>query len=149
MSSPVPNLIARSWVSRPLLAFVLTLTVPILLVMFSVRLLMTETYLQIEYNKPDFPPDTYGYSLADRLYYAPIAIRYLESDSGIELLGDLKKPDGTPFYNQRELEHMLDVKVVVRAAFSAMNLILLAFVLVGLLLRSTPAGRRRFWVACL
>jgi len=124
------------------LSILVTICVPILLVLISVRLVMSEPYLQIEYNKPDFPPDSYGFTQADRLRYAPYAVQYLINDAGIDYLGKLTFPDGTPFYNQRELQHMVDVKVVTRAAFGVLGgtLILLA-ILVAILIR-TPDGRR-------
>lgn len=122
------------WIARlrPALIILITLAVPVLLILISIRLLMTETYLQIEYHKPDFPADYYGFTLADRLYYAPFAVQYIENGAGIDYLGDLKKPDGTPFYNQRELDHMVDVKNVVRVAFAA--LLVTAILLAGLTL---------------
>src|SRR5690606_38200236 len=35
----------------------------------------------------------------------------------ISLLGDLRFANGTPMFSKRELQHMVDVKVVTRAAF--------------------------------
>lgn len=40
-------------------------------------------------------------------------MNYLTNDEGIEFLGDLKFPDGSPVYNERELHHMVDVKVAI------------------------------------
>ncbi len=97
---------------------VITLIYPLLLVLIAVRLVMTPLFLQFEYYRPDFPPDPYGFTLEDRLTYAPYALEYLVNDAGIEYLGDLRFDDGTPMYNERELRHMFDVKIVTQIAFA-------------------------------
>ena len=91
---------------------------PVALVLTNVRLIMSGVYLRYEYAKPDFPPDTYGFTQADRLRYAPIALAYLFNAEGIDFLGEQTFPDGSPQYNERELKHMADVKVVTRGAMA-------------------------------
>jgi hypothetical protein len=59
---------------------------------------------------PGFPADRYGFTTADRLYWADIAVDYLVNTAGIEFLADLRFEDGSPVYNERELKHMVDVK---------------------------------------
>ncbi|MBI4731837.1 MAG: DUF1461 domain-containing protein [Chloroflexi bacterium] len=78
--------------------------------------MLTHSFLQVEYRLPGFPPDNYGFSQADRLHYAPLALDYLLNTADISFLGDQTFPDGSPLYNGRELSHMLDVKNVVRPA---------------------------------
>jgi integral membrane protein (TIGR01906 family) len=118
----------------------ITLLVPISLTLGSVRLLMTGAYLQVEYNKADFPPDDYGFTLADRLHYAPVAVAYLVSGPD-NALSILTFPDGRAFYNSRELQHMADVRRVTQTAF-AIGVAILAFcLLIGLLLSRSASGR--------
>jgi integral membrane protein (TIGR01906 family) len=118
---------------------------PVALVLTNVRLIMSNAYLRYEYGKPDFPPDTFGFSQADRLRYAPIALAYLFNSAGIDFLGNQTFPDGTPQYNQRELKHMADVKVVTRGAMTVWiitGLIILAsVVLLGGRPETRPALR--------
>jgi len=90
--------------------------VPIVLVLTLVRMLLTEAFVRFEYSMPGFPADRYGFSTEDRLHWAPIALDYLLNDSGTEFLGDLRFADGRPVYNERELRHMDDVKLLVQAA---------------------------------
>jgi integral membrane protein (TIGR01906 family) len=90
------------------------------LVLANVRLIMSDVYLRYEYGKPGFPPDAYGFTQADRLRYAPIALGYLFNAEGIEFLGEQTFPDGTRQYNERELKHMADVKVVTRSAMAVL-----------------------------
>lgn len=103
---------------RNLLSWLVTILVPVILVLTGVRLMMSSAFLFIEYNLPGFPADRYGFTTADRLYWAEIAKDYLINTSGIEFLADLRFDDGSPVYNERELQHMLDVKKVVTAAMS-------------------------------
>lgn len=97
----------------------ITLATPLLLVMISIRLIMTPLFLQIEYTRPGFPEDFYGFTTEDRLQYAPFAIDYLMNGDGIDFLSNLDFPDGSAMYNARELRHMHDVKIVTQFAYAA------------------------------
>jgi integral membrane protein (TIGR01906 family) len=100
------------------LSWLVTILVPVALTLTFVRLMMTSVFLNIEYNMPGFPADTYGFTKADRLHWSKIAKDYLINDAGIEFLGDLRFSDGSPVYNERELGHMVDVKKVVQKALT-------------------------------
>jgi hypothetical protein len=50
---------------------------------------------------------------------ASYRLDYLVNDADISFLSDLEFEDGTPIYNQRELEHMHDVKVLVQQMLAA------------------------------
>ncbi len=91
---------------------------PVLLVLISVRMIMTPGFLEFEYNRPDFPEDVYGLTREQRLYYAPFAVEYLLNDAEITYLGELEFSDGTALFNSRELRHMRDVKTVTQIAFA-------------------------------
>ena len=91
---------------------VLAAALPLALVLINARLLMSNAYLRWEYNKPGFPEDSFGLTKEDRLRYAPLALAYLFNNAGIGFLGDQVFPDGAPLYNERELSHMVDVKLV-------------------------------------
>ena len=115
-----------------ILSWLVMLLVPVVLVMGAVRIVLNPWYLAFEYRTPGFPADTFGFSLQDRLEYAGLALDYLVNDAGIEFLGDLRFPEGvlvpepscshmddcTYLYNQRELKHMLDVRVVLSAVLN-------------------------------
>lgn len=124
-----------------LAAIVVTLTVPVCLALVSIRLLMTDTYLSIEYHKPDFPVDGYGLTLNDRLHYGVYAVNYLTNSTDISYLGNLKFPNGQPFFNSRELQHMADVKRVTQAALSIGLAVFVILVLLALLMGRSVAGR--------
>ena len=98
------------------LSSLVSLLVPVVLVLTAMRLMMTTAFLNFEYNLPNFPPDRYGFTTEERLYYSEFAVDYLLNSAGISYLGDLRFEDGTPVYNERELHHMVDVKNAVRIA---------------------------------
>ena len=101
-TSPEPKS-RNNWLYR-LLGWLVTLLTLVVLMLSAVRLLMVPAFLTFEYNTPNFPPDRYGFTTADRLYWSNIALDYLLNDAGIEFLGDLRFADGSPVYNQRELD---------------------------------------------
>lgn len=116
------------------------ITLPAFLVLSSVRLVATEIFLQIEYHRPGFPDDRFGFTLEDRLEYGRYAVRYLHNDAGIEYLGDLEI-DGEPLYNARELQHMEDVKTVAKAAFRVQLVLTLLLASAVIALAWKPATR--------
>jgi integral membrane protein (TIGR01906 family) len=95
---------------------IITLLIPVILVLLVVRLLLTPLYIQIEYRLPGFPVDSYGFTFEERLYWANISRLYLVTSNSIEYLADQQLDENTPLYNERELQHMYDVKVVIQAA---------------------------------
>ena len=96
--------------------WITTLLVPAVLILLAVRVLLTPLYINVEYRLPGFPDDSYGFSFDERLYWANISRQYMLNRDDIKFLADQKLNDGTPLYNQRELRHMYDVKVVLRGA---------------------------------
>lgn len=98
-------------------AWIVTLGVPLLLILGSVRLAMTPQFLSFEYHRPDMHEDPYGFTLEDRLRWGPLGIEYLVTGADISLLGDLRFENGNPLFSARELQHMVDVKTVTQGAF--------------------------------
>ena len=114
------------------LSWLVAILVLVVLVLTSVRLLLTPAFVQLEYRTPNFPPDPYGFTQQDRLYWSQIALEYLLNDEGIDFLEELVFEDGTQIYNARELKHMLDVKEVVQAALVAWYISIVSIFLLGL-----------------
>ncbi len=109
--------------TRPL-KWLVALMVPFLLILTVARLLFTPPSVQIVYRLPGFPEDVYGFTLEDRLHWSRISLEYLFNDAGIEFLADQQLPDGSPLYNQRELSHMVDVKVLFQQAMRVLSVLL-------------------------
>jgi integral membrane protein (TIGR01906 family) len=114
------------------LTWLVAILVPVMLILTSVRLLLTPAFVQVEYRTPNFPPDPYGFTQQDRLHWSMIALEYLLNDEGISFLEELEFEDGTQVYNAREFKHMLDVKEVVQSALIAWYISLASIFLLGL-----------------
>lgn len=102
---------------QAVLRWLVALLMPVVIVIFFIRLLFFPAFLHFEYNLPGFPQDRYGFTLEDRLYWSKIAVEYLVNDADISFLGDLRFADGSPVYNERELKHMVDVKIAIQITF--------------------------------
>jgi len=127
-------------------SWLIALIIPIVVILSVVRLVINPWYLVFEYHTPGFPADPYGFSLQDRLNYGRLAVDYLNNSADISFLGDLHFPSGqqapepscqfmtdcTHLYNDRELEHMLDVKNVVKGAMRMLEISILILALLAL-----------------
>jgi integral membrane protein (TIGR01906 family) len=114
------------------MSWVITLLTPFVLIMTSIRVLFAHWFLDLEYRAPGFPPDPYGFTLADRLHWGKLSMDYLFNSSGISFLADLKFADGTPIYNARELSHMLDVKNLLQVTLRLWYVALVVLVVLAL-----------------
>ena len=104
MNRPWPRLLQVAIVMALPLAFLTT----------ALRVTTTHWLVRWEYGKADFPPDPYGLPTEERIRLAEVCIDYLVTGAGIDLLADLET-EGRPAFNERELEHMVDVKRVLWA----------------------------------
>ncbi len=124
----------------------LTIIIPFLLIMASIRILINPFFLDYEYGLNNFPPDEFGLSTEDRLKWGKVSLDYLTNREGIQFLGDLQFADGEPLYNERELSHMLDVKLLVKAALNVWyGLLIFAFILLAFSWKNK--NHLRFWQA--
>ena len=103
MKKPSPNL-------AKVIALLIGALIPIALLLSATRLVLTDTFVQLEYRMPNFPADVYGMTMEERAQYAPIAMNFLLNDKDISYLAEQRFSDGSPQYNDRELRHMEDVK---------------------------------------
>jgi len=113
-----------------IISWIVSLIVPVVVVLTAVRLVLAPWYVEFEYRTPNFPADRYGFTRDERLRYSKIAIEYLLNDASISFLEEQRFPEGQQvpepscqymqdcalMYNERELQHMLDVKAVTQAA---------------------------------
>ncbi|WP_306341560.1 TIGR01906 family membrane protein [Sinomonas cellulolyticus] len=121
--------VARSKPAGPRVVQVLmAILLPFLLLIAAVRLVASPVFLWIEYYRPGFPGDGYGFTTDDRLTYGSYAVDYLANLSGPRYLGNLVFPSGDHLFTAGEVSHMADVKGVVFAAYAAGLVLLLFFV---------------------
>lgn len=129
-----------------IISILITLIIPFILIMTSVRILINPFFLDYEYNLPQFPPDPYGFSTEDRLKWGKISMDYLVNNEPDKYLANLTFEDGKPVYNEREVSHMLDVRNLVKNAIKAWYVLLIVLVVVGIAAWKT--GRMKiFWKA--
>lgn len=127
-------------------SWLVTLTIPLLLLMTSIRLLLNPLFLEIEYRTPNFPADPYGFTFEERLKWSKISLEYLLNDAGIDFLAELKFADGSPLYIDRELSHMLDVKILVQQMIVGWYVVLALLVVIALIAWQVK-GLPDFWTA--
>jgi len=88
--------------------------VPIIISGLSILILLSPMFMNLEYNRPNFPEDNYGFSTEERLIFGNQTRRYLVSSMSLDDLRELKFADGDQIYTESELTHLEDVKVVLR-----------------------------------
>jgi integral membrane protein (TIGR01906 family) len=93
--------------------------------MGAVRLFTLEWFPAWEYSRPSFPEDPLGMSNNERLRLAKACIRFLNLPYKSNLLVTLQYEDGSVVFNQRELSHMDDVKLVYDRMTISVSLIFL------------------------
>ncbi len=117
---------------------------PVILLVLAVRAVASPLFLWVEYNRPGFPGDGYGFSTDDRMTYGSYAVDYLTNWAGPRYLGDLVNRSGDSLFKDGEVSHMADVKLVILAAFGAgLLLIVLSVVAIAYLRRRSTGGVRR------
>ncbi len=98
-----------------ILRWLVVLAMPVFVSLLSARIMVNPWYARYEYAKPDFPPDPYGFTQAQRLDFGTTSINFLNSpqppEVAVRMLEDLRLP-GTemPLFNIYENSHMVDVK---------------------------------------
>ncbi|MDQ0665198.1 integral membrane protein (TIGR01906 family) [Arthrobacter ulcerisalmonis] len=122
----------------------LAIIYPVILLILAVRAVTSPLFLWVEYNRPGFPGDGYGFSTDDRMTYGSYAVDYLSNWAGPRYLGDLVHRGGDKLFKEGEVSHMADVKVVILSTFGAgALLLLLALIAILYLRRRSTGGIRR------
>jgi integral membrane protein (TIGR01906 family) len=117
---------------------------PLVLLVLAVRAVASPLFLWVEYNRPGFPGDGYGFSADDRMTYGSYAVDYLSNWSGPRYLGELVNRSGDALFQEGEVSHMADVKLVILSTFGGgALLILLGIIAIIYLRRRSTGGVRR------
>lgn len=100
-------------------------------------------FLWLEYHRPGFPADRFGFTLADRMHYGSAGLDYVTNLAGPRYLSSLTH-QGAPLFSEVEVDHMTDVKTVLWIAAAALVvLVVVCALLIASLLRTSPGGVRR------
>ena len=134
--------------SKPVLPRVMQVALavfyPVILLVLAVRAVTSPLFLWVEYNRPGFPGDGYGFSTDDRMTYGSYTVDYLGNWAGPRYLGELVNRSGDQLFKDGEVSHMADVKLVILSAFGAgILLALLSIIAIIYLRRRSNGGVRR------
>lgn len=96
-----------------LLRWAIIIAMPIFLGFGTIRAVINWNYPAFEY--PRIMPDRYGWTPQQRLDLAEATLAYMQrwepADDVIFMLEELRDPNtAEPLYNEREIQHMIDVK---------------------------------------
>ncbi|WP_457966353.1 TIGR01906 family membrane protein [Arthrobacter sp. D1-29] len=117
---------------------------PIILLVLAVRAVTSPLFLWVEYNRPGFPGDGYGFSTDDRMTYGSYAVDYLSNWAAPRYLGELVNRSGDRLFKEGEVSHMADVKLVILSTFGAGALLaILSIIAIAYLRRRSIGGVRR------
>ncbi len=100
-----------------ILRWLIALAMPVFIVLMWLRIVWNPWFVQWEYGKPDFPPDTYGFANEQRIGYVLQWVDYYNSstspEAGAQAFAALRMP-GTdqPLYSPYEVSHMVDVRLL-------------------------------------
>ena len=126
-----------------ILQVLLALFAPIVLLIGAVRVVASPVFLWLEYHRPGFPADQYGFSTEDRVTYGSYGMDYLFNAAPSRYLGDLQS-QGVPLFTESEVSHMSDVKVVMLITMAVgLVLALLCVLFMVALARNAKGGIRR------
>lgn len=123
---------------------VLGITFPIVLLAAAVRTVASPLFLWVEYNRPGFPADPYGFTADDRLTWGSAVEDYVNNFANPRYLSQLPGKDGGSLLTEGEVSHMVDVKSVIGVSYIvAAVLLVLGLIAVIYLAKRYHGGVRR------
>ena len=119
---------------------ILAIFYPVVLLVLAIRAVTSPLFLWVEYYRPGFPGDGYGFNADDRMTYGSYAVDYLSNWAGPRYLGGLVNQNGEKLFKDGEVAHMADVKTVMLSAFGAGTLLAIIGIIAMLYLRKRSKG---------
>ena len=107
---------------------------PLFLVTSGMRIALTPLFVNYEYKLPNFPPDNFGFTNEERLHWANLSIKYIRGRIPDDEFAALQFPDGSPLFNKREIDHMIDVRnltVIMLMVWFTLTIFLIFIILVS------------------
>jgi len=124
----------------PALRGVLVISIPFFLLLSNLYLFFSPSFINYEYSKGSWPLPP-RYDDHERREVAKAVLYYLRSAEEISYLGELADEEG-PLFNERELVHLVDVKVLARRALLLHGVLGLLIVGAVVILLFSPEGRK-------
>ncbi|MGG5174022.1 TIGR01906 family membrane protein [Pseudarthrobacter sp. J1763] len=130
--------------SRPvaprIIQVLLAVFFPVIVLAAAVRAVASPLFLWVEYHRPGFPGDGYGFSTDDRLSYGSYAMDYLSNFAAPRYLGDLVNASGEKLFKSGEVSHMADVKNVMLSTWAGGTLLVILAIIAIIYLRKRSTG---------
>lgn len=126
------------------LQVLLAIAFPFILLITAIRLIASPIFLWLDYRRPGFPADGFGFTTADRMTYGSYGVDFLNNIADNRYLGELRDPNGNPLFLGTEVQHMADVKNVMSFTYlGGVILGIIAIVALGYLGKRYAGGIRR------
>jgi integral membrane protein (TIGR01906 family) len=122
-------------IAGPILDGLVSLAVPVILSVVSILVLLSPIFTNLEYRRPGFPEDRYGFTTAERVEFGNLTRRYLVTRQSLDGLRALEFPSGDALYQERELTHLEDVKIVLQGVLRVCAAAVVVVVLAGIFSR--------------
>ena len=117
---------------------------PVMVLAAAVRAVTSPVFLWLEYHRPGFPTDNFGFTVEDRTTYASYTIDYILNWAPARYLGGLVTDSADPLFLESEVAHMADVKAVLAGGFAlGLAMFVLSLVAGAYLARNHKGGVRR------
>ena len=125
-------------------AALIALTVPLTVLMIAIRAVASAPFLWLEYHRPGFPEDSYGYYLIERMRLGSYGVDYINNFAPREYLARVTTgADNTLAFTEAEVNHMHDVKWVLLIATVAVAALFLLTLFSSISLRERAPGTIR------
>jgi len=128
------------------LQWLVAILTPFVLLAGAVRAVASGGFLWLEYHRPGFPVDQYGFSLDQRMTYGSYGLDYVNNFAGPDYLGGLVVPSGVrtlaepALFKATEVEHMHAVQQLIHLCYLVGAVGLVLIVISCLILRARYAG---------
>lgn len=128
------------------LQWVVAILTPLVLVVMAIRAVASGGFLWLEYHRPGFPADQYGFSDEQRMTFGSYGLNFINSFAGRDYLGGLMTPNGVQstggvkLFRDEEVGHMADVQSLVHLAYLLGVIAVIVIAISFLVLRSRYAG---------
>ena len=130
-------------------ATLIALTVPLTVLMIAIRAAASAPFLWLEYHRPGFPKDSYGYYLTERMRLGSYGVDYINNFAPREYLARVTTgADNTFAFTEAEVNHMHDVKWVLLIATVAVAALFLITLFSSISLRERAPGTIRRSLFC-
>lgn len=129
-----------------ILQWVVAILTPLVLLVAAIRAVASGAFLWLDYHRPGFPKDLYGFSDQQRMDFGSYGLNFINSFVSGDYLGGLRTPEGAQtlggasLFRAEEVAHMVDVQRLVHLAYLIAVVAALIMAISFLVLRARYSG---------